>query len=255
LEGKTEDQIAKETLMQLAKKQFLPALKEIDLNKEERALVKELEEGSVKADDDLKIKQLRKLFIKYKDKIKKTITSKKARDKLEKTLKDLEDFKVILKTERELLEVFNPDRERRVRIDTGDYVLEFKVKPIEAGDDLSVVNMDERLLGELTASERAKLQKGLAGTIQNEKEEEEYLELMLKLDQLRLKNFAKEAEKTAKFLATFLSPPEDKKKALEFWKAQPTALQTVALIKTLDALGFSKEETDRLFRLNKVSRI
>ena len=69
MEGKTEDQIAKETLMQLAKKQFLPALKEIDLNKEERALVKELEEGSVKADDDLKIEQLRKLFIKYKDKI------------------------------------------------------------------------------------------------------------------------------------------------------------------------------------------
>jgi len=255
VEAKTDEQIAKEALLELAKNQFLPALKKLKLAADEQELVRELEEGEIKASDDLKTKYLRELFIKYRDEINEAIKSKKQRDRLEKTLDDLKNFRAVLRTERELLEVFKPDREKRIRINTGEYILEFKVKPIEPGDDLSIVNMDERILERLTAAERVKLRKGMTGMLKNEKEEEEYLELMFKLDQLRMKSLAKETENVAKFLATFLSPPDDKKKALEFWKAQSTALQSVALIKTLEALGLSKDETDKLFRLNKVSGI
>lgn len=254
-EVKTDEQIAKEALLELAKDQFLPALKKLKLAADEQELVKELEESEIKASDDLKIKRLRELFVKYKDEIDKTIKSKKQKNRLEKTLEDLENFKAVLKTERELLEVFKPDREKRIRINTGEYILEFRVKPIEPGDDLSMVNMDERILEQLTAAERVKLRKGMTGMLKNEKEEEEFLELMFKLDQLRMKSLGKETENVAKFLATFLSPPDDKKKALEFWKAQSTALQSVALFKTLEALGLSKVEADKLFRLNKVSGI
>lgn len=254
-EFKTADEIAQERLLELARRQFAPVLKKLPLEPEEREIIEALENEELESADSLKIKKLREILKKYSDDVHKRLKSERKRQRFDQLVEDLENLKLVLKTEKELLEVFKPKAEKRIQVDTGDYVLEFRVKPIEPGDDLSMVNMDERILEQLTAAERVKLRKGMTGMLKNEKEEEEYLELMFKLDQLRMKSLAKETENVAKFLATFLSPPDDKKKALEFWKAQSTALQSVALIKTLEALGLSKDETDKLFRLNKVSGI
>lgn len=252
---KAEERMVGEALLKLAREQFLPGLKLLNLTPKEQEIIKELEDGKIKASDSVKVGQIRQIYVKYHDQIAENLKTAKQRKEFEKFMENIKEFRAIIETERELLEVLKPYEDKWIKIDTGDYLLKFKVKPIEPGDDLSVMNVDEHIMSELSAYERNLLARGTSGNLKSEQEEEKYLEIVSKMEQQRIANLAKEIEKTANFLGTFLSPPEDKAKAVEFWKRQNIAMQTIALTRTLEALGLAGRSVERLFQVNKIARI
>jgi len=252
--GKDEKRIADEATLKLARDEFAPVLKKLELETEERNLIAELEKGLITPQDATKVRKLRELILKYQDTLEKKLAKEKKKKEIKELLDRFENLRVVIQTEKELLEALSP-QERTVEIDTGDFVLEFSVKPLEPGDDLSIVNVDEGLLEKISTKERLLLRKGRAGQLRSKKEKEQYELLLAKMEQNRLRHFADEAHKAAEFLATFLSPPDDFEKAYDFWMSQTVGLRTVAVIKTIEALGLSDRDVNKLFQLNRISRI
>ncbi len=168
-------------------------------------------------------------------------------EKKEEAAKAHEEFKEIIETEKDFLDLFNDER-LEIQVVYDDKLLKFTVKPIEPGDDMSFLDTDANQYLDLKDEEIKVIEKVNKKKRLNKKEKKIYERLA--------KNEGGAMSSTAlkmmhQLFAQHITPPElggDKEARLAFWVKAPFNLKILLFEATMRALGLDQGTTLRLFR-------
>jgi hypothetical protein len=181
-------------------------------------------------------------------KYKENVVVPREEEKVEKTL---EDFDSVVKTQKELLDLFNPEKLKisviynRVRID-------FKLKPVSPDDDLGELQLDLNVYNDLSELEKNVVKKSETEGNDTLTSTERRLYDNTQ-EKLANKVAGRVLEQVHNVLATYVSPVEGefmetKEERLNFWKNVPFKLKTFLAAETMERLGFSPNLDAKLFR-------
>jgi hypothetical protein len=181
-------------------------------------------------------------------------TVKEPRER-EEQAKKKKEFKRIIKSEKTLLERFNP---QRLKLDVvyNNELFQFTIRPLSGSDDLEKIGMGFNTYAELSDFEKQVLEKKNSDKKLTKKEKAAYSDIEDKLSEDMLGDGLVQAHQ---ILASFLTPPAYTKikdsqkrfeKKLEFWQAVPLDLKMYLFNEVIDRLGLNPESEVELFPTN-----
>lgn len=172
---------------------------------------------------------------------------KKEQEKFEK------EFEEVIESEDDLLKEFSPERFNIQVIYTSPLtktpkLYKFTVKPIEPGDDLSLLDIDKDIYSDLRPEEKAimeKLQRGETLT-------EDDFKIMQKAEaEARKKTADKVLDQTHTVLSQFVTPPDfggDLEKRKEFWINADFMFKMFLFTEVVNRLGLNQQTLIKLFQ-------
>jgi len=227
---------------------FIPPDK---LNKEEKALIEKIKKGKIDPKDPKTVKKVKNLLKKFSKEISKGLEVSEAKEEIEKDLEESKKFVKLIRDERELFKLFPSENIIKVPVPGKDDVLvEFKVKPIEKGDDLSILNIDTQVLEDLPDPDKLILAKERSGAKLTKEERDRLEEIQLLLFEKSNANIPEMMDAMNEFLAKFITPPDcngDIKERKRFWQHTPFKFRVDVMTEALEVLGLGPETSERLF--------
>ncbi len=209
------------------KESYIPVLKKIDLTPSEKHIVDLVENDEYTHED---VEKFKKICQKYKDHIRYELRKIEAKRKHERVKKASEIAERLFKVEKTLL-----DKPKQITIKYKNMEWIFTIR-----DNYSPhipLFIDSLVIGEIFKRD-ARLNK--------EKTREDKIEEIEEIEEiegeLKKSEFAKYHEEIVQCLANSLKPPEDKNKAIKFWRKAPYSFKHAVFNKLLTEIGLYPEK-------------
>ena len=170
------------------------------------------------------------------------------------TVDTTDKYKTRIATEDEMVKFFEQDEAYDLKVVWDDTLFEFKVKPLEAGDNIDVLNIDMDMLSDMDMPTREALSNKAQGMDLTAKEQE----LVNAVERKAIPQNSNSIITMAnKLLATYVTPPEfnkinNEKKRLkarrDWWSARPFSFKMFLMGQVLKLIGMDTTATFKLFR-------
>lgn len=170
--------------------------------------------------------------------------------KVEKTL---DDFDEVVSTQKELLDLFSPEK-LQLQVVYNNKRLDFKIKPIEPTDDLGELQLDLNVYSDLSDLEQNVVKK--SETEGNDTLSSSERRLYDKTqEKLANKIAGRVLEQVHKILSTYVSPldgefMESADERIKFWINVPFKLKTFLAGETMERLGISPNLDAKIFQVS-----
>lgn len=174
-------------------------------------------------------------------------------DEIAEQEKRVEEHQKIIKTESDLLKLFNPKTYRKLGLEYKDNLLEFEITPVETTEDIEFLHLDIRTYIDLKELEKTVFEKNYSDETLSKTEKVLYNKVKQKLEKGKQDT---DLDRMHKLLSILVTPPsyeevknsfERYKKRFDFWKSMPLDLKTFILENSLERLGMDPKVELKLF--------